>query len=37
MKKKKMQAALIVNIERRIITRCNVFRQRGTNSGKLIT
>ena len=37
MKNKRIQAAFIVNFERRIISWCDVFGQRGTNSGKIIT
>ena len=37
MKNKRKQAAFTVNFEQRIISWRNVFRQRGTSSGKIIT
>ena len=37
MKNKRIQAAFTVDFERRIISWCNVFGQRSTNSVKIIT
>ena len=36
-KNKRIQAAFTVDFERRIISWCDVFGQRDTNSGKIIT